>query len=232
MNVREGVFSKGVWVVIPAFNEADKVGEVVREVRSQYVDVLVVDDGSSDDTAARSREAGAQVVRHLLNRGQGAALQTGIEFALQLGAETLVTFDADGQHRVEDIARLLDPVRAGRADVVLGSRFHDAGATVPWARRLLLKAATFLTKVSSGLPLTDTHNGLRAFSRPVAEGLRLELDRMAHASELIDQVSRAGWRIEEVPVSVRYTEYSRSKGQTGWSSFRILFDYLVGRLFE
>lgn len=217
------------FVVLPAFNEARKIGEVVSELVASYRNVIVVDDGSDDATADEARAAGAVALRHVVNRGQGAALQTGIEFALRRGAEYVVTFDSDGQHQPSDIAALLEPLRAGRADVTLGSRFRGTTEAMPRARRWLLGAAVIFTRVVSRANVTDTHNGLRAFTRAAAERIDIRLDRMAHASELLDQIVRAGWRYEEVPVHIRYTEYSRRKGQSGLGAARVLLDYLWGR---
>jgi glycosyltransferase involved in cell wall biosynthesis len=217
-------------IVLPAFNESGMISRVVREVRELYPLVIVVDDGSTDRTADRAREAGATVARHPLNRGQGAALQTGMTLALRLGAECIVTFDSDGQHRVRDIDSLIAPIREGHAEIVLGTRFHGGDAEVPAGRRLLLRCATLFTRVVSGARVTDAHNGLRAFSRRAAREIEITMDRMAHASELIDQVRRSGLAWVEVPVTVRYTEYSRNKGQRASGAFRIVIDYVLGRL--
>lgn len=218
-----------VFVIVPAFNEAAAVGAVVGELRVTGATVVVVDDCSSDATAVVAREAGAVVLRHILNRGQGAALQTGIAHALRHGARIVVTFDADGQHDAGDLDALVAPVRDGRADVVLGSRFLAASNDVPPARRLLLRMAVVFTRATSGLRITDAHNGLRAFSRRAAASIDIKLDRMAHASELMDQIRRGGLRHAEVPVRVRYTPYARRKGQRGVHALRVAFDYLVGR---
>lgn len=219
-------------LVLPAFNEAATIGEVVRGLRARYRHVVVVDDGSVDETAREARAAGATVLRHVLNRGQGATLQTGIRFCLERGAECLVTFDSDGQHRVADVPALVEPIYRGEADVVLGSRFLGAGREMPASRRLLLRGAVLFTWMVSGLKLTDAHNGLRAFSRRAAERIDIRLDRMAHASELVDQIRRMGLPYREVPVEIRYTEYSRAKGQSAAGAVRILFDYLLDRLFR
>ncbi len=224
-----GADATDTWVVVPAYNEAAQIGEVVRGLRARGPHVVVVDDGSGDETGHEARRAGAAVLRHLLNRGQGAALQTGIEHALAAGAGYLVTFDADGQHRPEDIERLLEPLRGGRAEVALGSRFLGSAENLRLSRRLLLKAAVLFTRLTSGLAVTDAHNGLRAFSRRAAARLDLAQDRMAHASELLDQVARSGLHVVEVPVHLRYTAYSRAKGQRPLAALRILADYLLGR---
>jgi polyprenyl-phospho-N-acetylgalactosaminyl synthase len=220
----------GAWVVIAAYNEARVIGDVVRELVVEGYTVVVVDDGSRDETAVVAKAAGAMTLRHAINRGQGAALQSGLCYALEGGARILVTFDADGQHAVDDVPRLLAPILDGRADVVLGSRFLGDAASVPPARRLLLRAAVAFTGVVSGVKLTDAHNGLRALSRRAAAQLDLRLDRMAHASEIIDQIARTGLPVVEVPVAIRYTPYSVNKGQRAGNAARIALDYLFNKL--
>ena len=218
-----------VWVVIPAFNEAVAIGSVIAGVRAYAAKIVVVDDGSIDRTAEAAREAGAIVLRHVINRGQGAALQTGIDYALRRGASIVVTFDSDGQHSPADVPTLIAPLRDGRADIVLGSRFLGSTESMPRLRRVILHLAVLFTRMVSGLRVTDAHNGLRAFSRRAASLVHIQLDRMAHASELMDQIRRSGLVYTEVPVHVRYTEYSRQKGQRGVHAVRIAFDYFIGK---
>lgn len=220
--------SERATVVVPAYNEEAAIGPVIAELVASY-DVVVVDDGSTDATSEVARSAGATVLRHAINRGQGAALQTGITYALRRGADFVVTFDSDGQHRPEDIERLLAPLRSGRADVALGSRFIGSTERMPRRRRFLLRAAVAFTRAASGARLTDAHNGLRAFSRRAASMIEIRLDRMAHASEIIDEIVRHRLRFEEIPVHVRYTDYSTRKGQRSLGAIRILKDYLIGK---
>lgn len=218
----------GEWVVVPAYNEATVIGSVVADLRTKIGKVVVVDDCSGDGTVDAARSAGAIVLKHVINRGQGAALQTGLDYALRHGATAIVTFDADGQHSAEDLPVLLAPVYEHRADFVLGSRF-TGGSDVPALRWLTLKLAIIFTRLTSGLDVTDAHNGLRAFSRRGAQAIHIRLDRMAHASEIMDQIRASGLPYVEVPVRVRYTEYARRKGQRGVHAIRVAFDYLFGR---
>lgn len=215
--------------MIAAYNEGGVIADVVRPLAVSY-HVVVVDDGSRDDTAERARVAGAAVMRHSINRGQGAALQSGLRYALRHGARIIVTFDADGQHSEDDVPRMIAPIEAGTADIVLGSRFLEHAAEVPAARRVLLRLAVAFTGVMSGARLTDAHNGLRALSRRAAERVNLQLDRMAHASEIIDQLVRTGLPLVEVSVTVRYTAYSVQKGQRAGNAARIVWDYLLNKL--
>jgi glycosyltransferase involved in cell wall biosynthesis len=221
----ENLDRRDTWVVIAAFNEARVIRGVVSEVAAAGYSVVVVDDGSRDDTAAAARVAGVNVLRHVVNLGQGASLQTGIDFALRKRANTIVTFDADGQHCVEDIPSLLGALAT--SDIALGSRFlgkEIEGATR--RRKAMLRAATLMSNRMSGLKLTDAHCGLRAFRASAAPKLRISQDRMAHASELLRRIKLGGLRVVEVPVTIRYTEHSMMKGQSGFQAIRILFDYL------
>jgi glycosyltransferase involved in cell wall biosynthesis len=217
------------FIVIPAYNEERAIGAVVSELKSTWPNLVVVDDGSHDGTADAARVAGATVLTHVVNRGQGAALQTGITYALRRGAQIVVTFDSDGQHRPEDIDALIAPILAGRAEAVLGSRFLGSTERMPRLRRLLLRGAVIFTRLTSGARVTDAHNGMRAFSRTAAARIQIALDRMAHASEIVDQIVNRDIRFVEVPVHVRYSDYSRRKGQSSIGAFRVLFDYLWGR---
>jgi polyprenyl-phospho-N-acetylgalactosaminyl synthase len=217
-------------IVIAAYNEGASIATVVRELVASYPHVIVVDDGSEDDTAQEARAAGATVLTHFVNRGQGAALQTGITYAIADGADFIVTFDADGQHDMADLPALLEPIDRGQVDICLGSRFLERRGKIPASRRILLFFAVLFMRVTSRARLSDAHNGLRAFSRRAAHRLDLKLDRMAHASEIVDQVVSSGLPYIEVPVRIRYTDYSMSKGQRGSAALRVAFDYLMGRL--
>jgi glycosyltransferase involved in cell wall biosynthesis len=218
------------FVVIPAHNERRAVGDTVRRVKEVVPNVVVVDDGSVDGTAEEARLAGAVVLTHLINRGQGAALRTGIEYALARGAQVIVTFDSDGQHQAEDIEALVAPLRGGQFEVALGSRFLRDDNRIPPVRRMTLKLGILFTRVVSRIRVTDAHNGLRAFSRQAAIRLCLKEDRMAHASEILDEIARLRLRFVEVPTRVLYTDYSRQKGQGSGAAFRIALDFLLGKM--
>jgi len=217
-------------IIIPVYNEAKVAGETIRTVLKDFPFVVGVNDGSRDNTAQSIAEAGAVVVSHPKNMGQGAALQTGLEFALQYPSiKYFVTFDCDGQHDIKDVKRMLARLRQGDLDVVLGSRFLKTGTKVPWAKKQFLKAAIVFTNTFSNIRLTDTHNGLRVFNRPFAEQLNISMPGMAHASEIIDKIGRGGWRYEELPVTIHYTDYSRGKGQSMLNSVNIVMDLLLNK---
>ena len=220
-----------VWVVIAAFHEGKVIRGVVANVVRGGWSVVVVDDGSADDTAAAARAAGGvTVLRHSINRGQGASLQTGIDYALRQGARYIVTFDADGQHDADDIPKLIAALEGDAgADIALGSRFLGRVEGASAGRMALLRTATVVSNGLSGMKLTDAHCGLRAFRASAAPALRITQDRMAHASELLRKIRTSGLRVVEVPVTIRYTEHSRSKGQGGLQAVRIMFDYIFRR---
>jgi polyprenyl-phospho-N-acetylgalactosaminyl synthase len=194
--------------------------------------VVVVDDGSRDGTRHIAAAAGAKVVVHPVNLGQGAALQTGIDYALSQDADILVTFDADGQHRVADIPVLVEALRRERADFALGSRFLGQTYNLPRLRRWVLYAATIFTRLTTGLRLTDSHNGLRALTRRGAAAIRLRQNRMAHASEILVAIAQSGLSYVEVPVTIEYTAYSLAKGQRIGDSVTILLDLFAQELYR
>jgi glycosyltransferase involved in cell wall biosynthesis len=228
--VNDAVAPTGATIVIAAYNEATVIAEVVADVLRTFDHVVVVDDGSSDGTAALARAAGADVVRHPVNLGQGAALVTGIRHALATHApEYVVTFDADGQHRTVDAAAMVDRARDEDVQVVLGSRFLGS-SNATGARRVLLRAATWFTRMTSGLQVTDAHNGLRVFRADAAAGLTLRLHGMSHASELLGRIGAEGWSYVEHPVTIDYTDYSLTKGQKGYNALNIVYELAVHRL--
>ncbi|SON55061.1 putative glucosyl-3-phosphoglycerate synthase [Hartmannibacter diazotrophicus] len=221
-----------VYVVVAALNEARSIAGVVGSLRELDLPltVVVVDDGSSDGTSAIAREAGAVVLRHIFNMGQGAGLQTGIQFAVSQGAAFIVTFDADGQHEAADIPVMLDVARTKGCDVVLGSRFLGKAIGMKKGRERLLRMATALTNAMTGLELTDTHNGFRLLSRHAAASIRIRQNGMAHASEILHQIKKHGLSWSEAPVTIRYSDYSMAKGQSNLSGFGILLDIFLRRL--
>lgn len=218
-----------VWLVIPVYNERPVIARVIEEALPTFPNIVCVDDGSADGSAQAIAGTGAHLVRHPVNLGQGASLQTGLAYARgRRGSRFFVTFDADGQHRVEDAAAMVGMARSGEADVVLGSRFLGENASpVPWLKKLVLRMAAALSPSARRLRLTDAHNGLRVLTRPVADDLRITMNGMAHASQIVNYLARSRWRVVEHPVSIRYTDYSRSKGQSLVNGVNILFDLSV-----
>ena len=228
----ESLSQRGAFAVVPCFNEGAVVRETVLGLVAEGVHVVVVDDGSERPAAEISGDLPVHLLRHRVNLGQGAALQTGIDFALRAGAEFVIHFDADGQHDTTALREILTLLRSGTVDVVLGSRFLDPVHTraVPPAKRVVLRGGIAVSWLFSGLGLTDTHNGLRGFTRAAAQRVRLTEDGFGHATEILDEIRRAGVRYCEVPVLVRYSDYSRSKGQRLSNGLNILIDLVLRRL--
>ena len=219
-----GPIPDNVVVVVPAFNEQDTITAVVEDLLSHFSRVVCVDDGSRDSTAQRALRAGAYVLSHPFNLGQGAALATGIVWCLQdPDVRAIVTFDADGQHLAIDVVAAYECWRTERVDVVLGSRFLNEKSEVPPAKLVMLRVATSFTRFTTGLPVTDTHNGLRVLGRKAAGSLRLRHSGMTHASELLSDIQAEGLTWREVPVEIVYTP-SRRGGQSVWNSVNIFFD--------
>ena len=207
--------------VIPAYNEAKALVPVVEEARRHVDAVIVVDDCSSDDTSQAARRAGAEVVRHPLQRGAGRATATGIQAALRLGAEFIVTLDADGQHLAGEIPILLAPLEAGSADLTLGCRTVDR-ASMPFIRRAGNSFANYWTWFFFGIKVSDSQSGYRGMTQETARKLPLQARGYEFCSETLGEAARMKLRLVEVPVTVIYTEYSMSKGQSVTTSLKTL----------
>jgi glycosyltransferase involved in cell wall biosynthesis len=230
LNEVRGVGQSGLWIVIPAYNEGTVIARVVCEARSATSNVVVVDDGSSDDTAEQAYQAKATVVSHPFNLGQGAAIRTGIEYAIEQDATHIATFDADGQHRIEDLKRLYHSLSTHDADIALGSRFLGNTPNISLRRKIVLKLGILFTWMTSGIRLTDTHNGLRVMTAGAARKMRITNNGMAHASEIIELIKEHKLRVIEEPVTILYTEYSLSKGQPLSNAFNIVLELLSRKL--
>ena len=219
------------WLVVPLYNEATVVRGVIERAREVFPHVVAVDDGSSDASAREARAAGAVVVRHPINLGQGAALQTGFSYLVErTSARYAITFDADGQHQVKDVVRMISRLRREPLDIVVGTRFAGQDNTqVPWIKRVVLKTVVMLSPRTRRLGLSDAHNGLRAFTKKVADEMNIRMNGMSHASEIVTMIDNNGWRVDEEPVDILYTEYSMSKGQSLINGVNILADGLVAR---
>ncbi len=218
-----------VWLVIPVFNEGQVIREVAANAAKTFPNIVCVDDGSSDNSADEIRAAGVHLVRHPVNLGQGAAIQTGVQYArARPGARYFVTFDADGQHRVEDVVAMVSRLRTEPIDIIVGTRFAEGRSeSVPLVRRLALRTIVFLSPRTRRLGLTDAHNGLRAFNKTVADQLDLLMNGMSHASEFVTLIDHHHWRVAEQPVTILYTDYSRAKGQSLINGVNIVADGLL-----
>lgn len=222
---------KKIFFVIPAFNEGKSIGRVVDELKkASYNNIIVIDDSSKDNTYSEAKKRKVIVLKHIINRGQGASLRTGIDYALKNGAEIIVTFDSDGQHRIEDLEAMLGPVVKGEVDVTLGSRFLKK-TNMPLSRRILLKGSVLVQWIFYGVKLSDAHNGYRVLSRRAAEQIHIDSDRMEHASEIVEEIMKKKIKYKEVPVVIRYSGYSMKKGEASFfGAVKILFKMVIRRI--
>ena len=225
---------RDTWLVIPCYNEGTVIQDVIANARKTFPNIVAVNDGSADDSAARIHAGGAHLVNHPVNLGQGASIQTGVEYARsQPGAQYFVTFDADGQHQVKDVVRMLGRLREEPVDIIVGTRFgrpRAADDQVPWLKRLVLRTVVLLSPTTRKLGLSDAHNGLRVFNKTVADEMDIRMNGMSHASEIVGMIADQGWRVSEEPVDILYTEYSMSKGQSLINGVNILADGLLARM--
>jgi len=218
-----------IWVVIPAYNEEKNISKVLEDLKKITSNILVVDDGSEDNTLKICQNKGVLCVSHKINRGQGAALQTGDELALELGAEVIVHFDADGQMQTEDILKVALPVLRNECDICLGSRFLGPSFKIPWTKRyFILKPAILFNWIFTGIKLTDAHCGFRALGRKAAEVISLRQNGMAHGTEIIEQIYENKLKYKEVPVNILYHEY----GQGFRDGFKIIKEIILSRLLK
>lgn len=218
-------------IIIPAYNEGSEVYETIRGIPEGFEHIICVDDGSTDDTIDQIGRTRATLVRHPINLGQGAALQTGIEYALfNPKIKYFVTYDADGQHRIEDVEKMLNHLKKEKLDIVLGSRFLGSAENISSGKRRILKLAIRFSNLTTGVKLTDTHNGLRVFNRYVAENLQLKMPDFSHASEIIERIAQKDFKYREAPVTIVYTDYSRAKGQSMINAVNISFDMLLSKV--
>jgi glycosyltransferase involved in cell wall biosynthesis len=222
----------GIFIIIPCYNEAQVIRSVLEPLLESDYEIVLVDDGSQDTLAEEVKGLPIHYLRHLVNLGQGAALQTGMRYAREQGAEMAVHFDADGQHKASDIERLIAPLKAGEADIVLGSRFLEKkhSRAVPPLRRLLLKVAILVNGIFSGIWLSDAHNGFRALNRKALESIELTENRVAHATEILIQMKKHKLRYQEIPTLIEYSGYAREKGQSSLNSINILIDLIFNRI--
>ncbi len=220
-----------VAIIIPAYNEGPAVAATINSIPKAFHNIICVDDGSMDDTTKQIRTTRAILVKHPINLGQGAAIQTGIEYALlDPKIQYFVTFDADGQHQIEDVEKMLKHLKDNKLDIVLGSRFLGKAENISAKKKRMLKLAVKFSNFTTGVKLTDTHNGLRVFNRFTAEHLQLKMPDFSHASEIIERIAERGFKYEEVPVTIVYTDYSRSKGQSMINAVNISFDMLMNKV--
>ncbi|MBN1502542.1 glycosyltransferase family 2 protein [Candidatus Woesearchaeota archaeon] len=220
-----------LYIVIPAYNEEKTIGKVLNSLKKAgYKNVVVVDDGSQDKTPVIVRKLNVPLLRHIINRGQGAALKTGIEYALLKEADIIVTFDADGQFLVKEIRKVVEPITNKDAEAVLGSRFLGEARNIPFSKKIVLSIGKIVVRILYGIKVTDSQIGFRAFSRKAAETIDIKSNRMEHAGEIMGEIVRNSLRYKEVPVTIIYTSYSKKRGQSWKDSLKLGIKMLLRRM--
>jgi len=221
------------YITIPLYNDSKMILKVIKSLKDKgYNNIVVVDDGSTDNGyEVVKKNTNAIVAKHIINRGQGAALQTAMEIAIEKGAKYIVHFDSDGQHDVKDLDHMLNTLIKGKYDIVLGSRFLQEN-DIPFKKKILLKGAIVFTYLLSHIWLTDVHNGIRVMTSETAKKLNIQHDRFEHASEILDKIKILNLKYTEVPVTIHYTKYSMSKGQSISNSINIAYKLISSKIRE
>lgn len=216
-----------VFCIIPAINEEANIKEAVERVKSKVAQVVVVDDGSTDRTSELAKEAGAIVLKHFINRGQGAALETGNQYALKNGADVIVHFDADNQFKAEEISEVLKPIIAGEADAVFGSRFLGRENNMPaFKKKVIMPLARLVNRWFLGIRLTDPQCGFRVMTAKAWRKIKIRQDKMAHCSEILYKAHKNNLQIKEIPISVIYNRF----GLKFAGGVEVLKDLLLAKL--
>jgi glycosyltransferase involved in cell wall biosynthesis len=219
------------FLIVPLYNEAAVVEDVLKNMKTKFSNIVCVDDGSRDDSASIASKCNVMVVKHPINMGQGAAIQTGVDYALQYeNAQYFITIDSDGQHSVDEANEMLNFLKKNNLDIVLGSRFKGQAKNISQTKKFFLSAAAKFTRITTRVNVTDAHNGLRVFNRNFAKNLNIKLHDFSHASEIIHRIGEGNFKYSEFPVTITYTDYSKSKGQPMLNSVNIIFDLLFNRI--
>lgn len=221
-----------IYIIVPVYNEATVVEQTMIDLLKYPYSIILIDDGSTDNVQEIVKKYPIIFVKHFLNLGQGAALQTGMEMAKKLNAELVIHFDADGQHVTDDIKNVIDPILNNECDVVFGSRFLKNGSDqkIPFNKKVVLQTARYINWIFTGILLSDAHNGLRALNKNALEKIVITENKMAHASEILFEVKKYKLRYKEIPVTINYTKYSTQKGQKGMNAINIFFDLIFKKL--
>lgn len=221
-----------IYVLIPVFNEEKIIEETINNLKVYFDHILIINDGSTDKTSAILENLDVIKINHPINLGQGAAIKTGIEYILKFSnADAVVTFDADGQHSVDDAILFAEKITTIKEEIIFGSRFLGFEKNIPFFKRLLLKTAIYFTNLIYTVKMTDTHNGLKAIKRSCLEKLELNISGYGFETEIIMNISKNKILFKEEPTNVIYTEYSLSKGQSIFNAIKI-FEEILLRLFK
>ncbi|MDD4290357.1 MAG: glycosyltransferase family 2 protein [Patescibacteria group bacterium] len=218
-----------IFIIIPAWNEGKNISSVLEELVKKYENVVVVDDGSYDKTSEIVSQYTVVLLKHIINRDQGASLQTGNDYALNNGADILVHFDADGQFLVDEIQEMINPIVNENYDIVFGSRFMGKKSKMPWAKKnILFPIGRIVNKAILKIKTTDPQSGFRAMTRDAAQKIQIEHDRKAHCSEILHKAFKYKLKIREVPMTVIYNRF----GQNFSGGIVILKDLILKKILK
>lgn len=219
------------FIVIPAYNEEKRIGKVIDDLKkNNYKNIIVIDDGSEDNTFNVAMKKKVTVLQHIINRGQGAALKTGIDYAIKKNADIIINFDADGQFLVSEISKLSTDVISGKADITLGSRFLGSAVNIPLLKKIVLKIGILVVFFLYGIKITDSQCGFRVMSKKAAQKIEITSDRMEHAGEIFHQIMKKKLKYKEIPVTIIYDNYSLKKGQSWDKSIDLGIKMFIKRL--
>lgn len=218
-------------VILPAYNEGEVIADVldgvkreVQKIENIKVKLVVIDDGSTDKTALIAEKKGAEVLKHIINRGLGGALKTGLEYAKLKNQDMVVTMDSDGQHNPGDIKKLINPIINKKADVVIGIRQKKL---MPWDRKIITWFSSWLTFFFFKIYFSDTQSGFRVFNKKAIQNIKLKTQQMEVSSEFFAEIKKHRLRLKELPIKVIYTQYSRAKGQKNLNAFNVLLKLVL-----
>ena len=224
---------KDTFIVVPFYNEGKVLKEVINKLKFFFDQIICVDDGSTAEHKIYKSKLGIYLIKPPINLGQGAALQTGIEFAIKKKAKIIATFDADGQHSIYDLMKMVYLIKNKKYDLIQGSRFiKKTNSNVPFLRKIILKFAIMIANFFDKTNLTDTHNGLRVFNNNFAKKINITNNRMSHPHDINRLISLYKFRFKEFPTKIKYTKYSMSKGQKNLNAINILFDILISQMIK
>lgn len=215
------------FIIIPVYNESKTLIRVIKNLKKKFKNIVCVDDGSNDNIYRKIEKEKIFYLRHEINLGQGAAIQTGIDFAKKMGGSYFVTFDGDGQHKVKDAYNMTRLIIKNNFDIILGSRMEKKNNSIPLSRKIILKIGIIITRFFSKLKITDVHNGLRVFNLKFANKLKIVENRMSHPSDFLENITKNNFEYSEYPTDVIYSKYSIAKGQKNINSINIFFDMIV-----
>ena len=218
---------KDIYVIVPAFNEQNVIKDIINNLLKNFSNVIVINDGSNDKTLETINDLDIKILNHEINLGVGAAVQTGFDYVSNIpDAKAVITFDADGQHLVDDAVAMAKEIMICDEGIIFGTRFPKHSKNIPMVKRIVLKLIAKITDLVTGVSLSDAHNGLKAYKVSIIKELELQFSSYSYESELITQVAKKKIDYKEMSTDIKYTSYSIKKGQKLLNGLLIIEDLL------